>query len=111
MTIDELIVRLEAAHEGSRELDWWIWWRAKANVPEDAIPPSKEYREGSIAQGDTPRYTTSIDSALTLTGSYDVVLQTPSRNDATLVHRPQVARHSRLCGATAATDRPSPGAG
>jgi hypothetical protein len=67
MTIDELIARLESAAEGSRDFDYRIaqvignkWMEG---VREGDSPP---FAPRSIADRTIPRYTTSVDAALTL---------------------------------------------
>ena len=67
MTLDELIAELRRRKgSGCRDLEWWIWWRSKANVPADAAAPSDDYVHDSQRQGDTPAYTISIDAAIKL---------------------------------------------
>ena len=68
MTRDELIAALEAATGPSRELDWWVWWYGKsteATAP-NPRPPGEEYIRDSLEANNSPRYTASIDAALTL---------------------------------------------
>lgn len=64
MTLDELIARLEAATGPSRELDFWCWWWGKAS--HDGELPDADYVTANIKSDPGPRYTASIDAALTL---------------------------------------------
>ena len=78
MNQSDLIARLEAATEGSRELDAEIWWFAHGPLPrfaeslEEAIVAAKVGRIAGSKHARVLRYTTSIDAALTLvpTGWY-----------------------------------------
>lgn len=65
MTAD-LLERLAAATEGSAELDFFVWWYAVSTESRKAAPqpPDPEYTRNNIETA--PRYTTSLDAALTL---------------------------------------------
>lgn len=64
MTREELIAALEKATGPDRALDFWCWWWGKAT--HDGQPPDAEYADDNIKRTDAPRYTASIDAALTL---------------------------------------------
>lgn len=64
MTLDELIAALEAATGPSRELDFWCWWWGKAS--HNGELPDADYAAANIKNDPGPRYTASIDAALTL---------------------------------------------
>lgn len=62
--IPDLIRRLEAADGSSRELDLEIWWWGKAT--HSGQPMDADYKRANLQMDDAPRYTASVDSALTL---------------------------------------------
>jgi len=62
----DLIQRLQDATEGSRELDLDLWWECKANRCSANQPMPEDYRQSNLRMNDAPRYTTSIDAAMTL---------------------------------------------
>lgn len=63
-----LIEELGGAKKGSRRLDFWCWWYGKSteSTKPDPEPPPTDYVEASLRHDDSPRYTTSLDAALTL---------------------------------------------
>ncbi len=61
----DLIARLEAATGPSRELDLELWWACKANHS-GKHPMEPAYKAQCLKQNDAPRYTFSIDAALSL---------------------------------------------
>lgn len=65
-TVEELIARLEKATGPDRESDLECWWYGKAN--NDGQPMDADYRKANLTMDDAPRYTSSIDAALTLLG-------------------------------------------
>jgi hypothetical protein len=64
--MNELIAKLEAATKGSRELDLDLWWECKANRGSSNSPMPEDYRRSNLKMNDAPRYTTSLDAAMTL---------------------------------------------
>jgi len=64
MTIADLIERLEKATGPVRELDLECWWWGKAS--HSVQPMDADYKAFNLKMNDAPRYTSSIDSALTL---------------------------------------------
>ena len=64
MTREELIAALEKATGADRVLDFWCWWWGKAT--HDGKAPDSDYVAANIRSNDAPRYTASIDAALTL---------------------------------------------
>lgn len=62
----QLIDRIEAAEKGSRELDLDLWWQCKANRGSANEPMPEDYRQSNLRMDDAPRYTTSLDAAMTL---------------------------------------------
>ncbi len=68
MTRPELIVALEAAPEGSRELDFWCWWYGRSTEADKPVPkpPGGEYVRDKMGYAWTFRPTSSLDAALSL---------------------------------------------
>lgn len=67
MTREELIAKLEAATEGSRELDYMIRDYLWPGIPGDAVLPRDfGFVRGVRDEGYAEEYTTSLDAALTL---------------------------------------------
>lgn len=64
MTLAELIAALEQATGPDRAVDFWCWWWGKAS--HDGTQPDRDYIAANIRRNDAPRYTASIDAALTL---------------------------------------------
>ena len=64
MTRDELIAALERAEGPSRELDYWCWWRSTDVLRHDDPEPDDVAED--IRRDIMPRYTASIDAALSL---------------------------------------------
>ena len=66
--MDDLIARLEAATEGSRELDAQIFFALQPEYHGTAVskPAYGVFLRGYGSDGDLPHYTTSIDAAVTL---------------------------------------------
>lgn len=60
--MDDLIAKLEAATEGSRELDCAI----AIAVGHSGFVAVVRYDHGTVIENDFPHYTTSLDAALTL---------------------------------------------
>lgn len=60
----DLIEALEKATGPSRELDLELWWACKAN--HSGQPMDADYKAQNLKLNDAPRYTSSIDAALTL---------------------------------------------
>lgn len=63
--IDSLIGKLEQATGPDRELDLECWWWGKANH-DGTQPMDPQYKAANLRMNDAPRYTASLDSALTL---------------------------------------------
>lgn len=106
-----LIAKLEAANEGSRELDAEIWWacdraRAEGTYNTAALGMPKPFAAdapvptcglgGLVVIGKAPHYTTSLDAALSLlpegwhvdcltTGDLDVGSNNPARKPRCLL--------------------------
>lgn len=60
-----LIQRLEALTGPDREVDLELWWACKANNS-SGLPMDPDYKAHNLKMNDAPRYTSSIDAALTL---------------------------------------------
>ena len=58
--------RCEQAFGADRELDLDCWWWGKANGVSTKQPMLEDYRQSNLRMNDAPRYTSSIDAALTL---------------------------------------------
>ena len=85
-----LIAKLEAATEGNRELDAEIWWTTMGGEEKKSRDPTGYVSETVARKGryfgvfynsaetppdkfdDAPRFTTSIDAALTLKRTHDI---------------------------------------
>lgn len=68
MTRTDLIAGLLSSIDGSRELDFWCWWygRSTESGKADPKPPPEDYVRAALISNDAPRYTRSIEAALTL---------------------------------------------
>ena len=62
----DLIERLEALTGPCRECDLDLWWERKANRGSANAPMPDDYRKSNLRMNDAPRYTASIDAAMTL---------------------------------------------
>ena len=64
-----LIDKLSALTGPDREVDLDLWWECKANRGSAQQPMPDDYRKSNLRMNDAPRYTASIDAAMTLARS------------------------------------------
>lgn len=64
MELRELIEALEKATGPSRELDLELWWWCKAS--HSGQPMESDYKAHNLKMDDAPRYTSSLEAAITL---------------------------------------------
>ena len=62
----ELAAKVEALDGPDREVDLDIWWQCKANRGSAKQPMPEDYRQSNLRMNDAPRYTASLDAAMTL---------------------------------------------
>ena len=93
MSIDTLIARLEAAEEGSRELDGPIWREVvKPELNWEDRATRGEWWPCEVTFGriySVPHYTTSLDSALTLVPNDELLHAEARRCGLTIPARPR----------------------
>ena len=58
--------RIEALQGPDREVDLDIWWERKANRGSANQPMPEDYRQSNLRMNDAPRYTASLDAAMTI---------------------------------------------
>ncbi len=62
----DLIARLEGLSAPDRGIDLDLWWECKANRGSSNAPMPEDYRKSNLRMNDAPRYTASLDAAMTL---------------------------------------------